>query len=607
MTLLGGTSYNIMSQPTSAAVDSAVDAYATKLLRQKSPPEAIVDENLGPYVTSMLRSTKSEHVEELPDFDSLMELLEEHCSLERENAMSVLSTILKAVRTGVMGETKSLLSSIMDGTQFLFEEVKQTSFSVNPQASDNYQSDLSFAMDDDNFTDDQPDTLIPVDLMGLIDDPSAPTPIYTRNHNFVLPEPEAFPPLGTSAPTPAPAFSTKYSGKPPLGTSAPVTTPAFSTKYSGKPPRNSRDGKDLAAVFFRPRSRQHSIDEQEESTSADNDMNYQTEGYDYYQQQQIDSAIDMLLSMNPDLTQEAAAQAAVLGSSDANIAQYVIDGATSAPPVCRHMMSDGCYRSDCQFSHDVDGHTCLFWLRGRCGKRDSCKFRHGFSEKLLAGFEASKEVPVSSHSKPVAIATKNLLRHNAMGGTAPVSILGTAPISIASSWASGGGQSWEPSDFGMSSLSLDNKPAKEGFSFASIASKGYKNDSFTSKGASPLLASSLPSKPKSVKIPQDLWNQHINRNSRAFNIQDPLERCKEVSKSVTRDDVVDLHFQSTKTFPIVLSTMLPQKLREHDEVWIVSAQKVEAAVLTWLEEEGYSFVRGRDRNGHCGALLVKNR
>ena len=113
----------------------------------------------------------------------------------------------------------------------------------------------------------------------------------------------------------------------------------------------------------------------------------------------------------------------------------------------------------------------------------------------------------------------------------------------------------------------------------------------------------------------------MNRNAAAFRIQDPMERYKEVAKSVVRGDVIDLHFQSIKTFPAVLSAVLVQKLREHGEVWVVtgsghhvardSHQKgggaLEAAVMAWLEEEGYTFVRGRDRNGHCGALLIKSR
>jgi hypothetical protein len=604
------------SQPISAAVDSAVDAYATKLLREKSPPEACIDENLGPYVTSMIRCSElSERVEDIPDFDSLMELLEEHCTLNSADALIVLSTIAKAVRTGDIEKT-SYESLLMEGAHFLSSELG--SFRVNPQASDDYQSALPVAIE--NFSDYHPDKLIPIDLMGLIDDPSTPVERKTASKfDFVEPVPEAFPPLGTSAPTSGPL------------------------KKSGKPPRNpsKEDGKDLAATLFHSRPRQHNVeefyprarqlsidaDEGYSSTSPNHpsdDNGYQaTEGYDYFQQQQLDSAVDMLLSMYSDLSPEAAQQAAFLGCLDVSVAQYVIDGAMSAPPVCRHMMSDGCYRSDCQFSHDVDGHTCLFWLRGRCGKGSLCKFRHGFSDKLLVGMNSEatwveEPTPAQSRSNPVGIATKNLLSHNAMGVPAP----------MARSWASGGLspeghslQSWEPLDSGMSSFSLDEKHSKDGFSFASIASKGYKNDSFTTKVATTQNSNLTASKSKSVKIPQDLWSHHLNRNAAAFRIQDPMERYKEVAKSVSRCDVIDLHFQSIKTFPTVLSSVLLPKLREHREVWVItgsghhvardSHQKgggaLEAAVIAWLEEEGFTFVRGRDRNGHCGAFLIKNR
>ena len=84
--------------------------------------------------------------------------------------------------------------------------------------------------------------------------------------------------------------------------------------------------------------------------------------------------------------------------------------------------------------------------------------------------------------------------------------------------------------------------------------------------------------------------------------------------------MIDLHYQSTKTFGVVLAQVLPEKLKEYDSVWVVTGsghhvgskthQKgggaLESAVLSWLSTEGYDFVRGRDRNGHGGAVLVRN-
>jgi hypothetical protein len=104
-----------------------------------------------------------------------------------------------------------------------------------------------------------------------------------------------------------------------------------------------------------------------------------------------------------------------------------------------------------------------------------------------------------------------------------------------------------------------------------------------------------------------------------FHIPDPLLRYERVQAGSRRDDVIDLHFQSTKTFPAVLSIVLPDKLAKYPQVWIVTGtghhvgvkthQKgggaLETAVVQWLQDEGYSFARGRDRNGQGGAIYVQ--
>ncbi len=98
----------MMERRKSAAVESAVDAYATRVLSEASPAEARVDESLGPYVTSLLRcSDIGEQVTSIPEFESLLELLEEHCSLSEESATTALTTIAKAVKTGVVPESSS--------------------------------------------------------------------------------------------------------------------------------------------------------------------------------------------------------------------------------------------------------------------------------------------------------------------------------------------------------------------------------------------------------------------------------------------------------------------------------------------------------------------
>lgn len=371
-------------------------------------------------------------------------------------------------------------------------------------------------------------------------------------------------------------------------------------------------------------------------------------------QKQLDSAVEILLAMNYDVCREAAHEAALVSNADVNVAQHVIDGALSAPPVCRHMLNDGCYRSDCHFSHDVDGHTCTFWLRGRCGKGEGCRFMHGFSEKLLDGVnvdfrrpppQAAEEPATfllppahSASSKPIAIKTGNLVQHNVKTSFSMSNSLERGfAIPQAGSAVSSRETSISDGTIGSSvdlkaSTPLSMSPASgpkpanspSTFSFASIASKGYSkqssfNKSRTSTGEPSGIEKALNETKKIVKIPQNLWTASQYRASGAFNINDPIARYKEVSSAVQRADVLDLHFQSMKTFPTVLNAILPGKLKDHSEVWIVTGtgnhvgrsthQKsggvLENAVIGWLESNGYNFSRGKDKNGFGGALLVR--
>jgi hypothetical protein len=60
---------------------------------------------------------------------------------------------------------------------------------------------------------------------------------------------------------------------------------------------------------------------------------------------------------------EAAFTAAAMCNGHTEAAQYLIHHAATAPPVCRLVLHDGCYSADCQFLHDLDARTCIFWLR----------------------------------------------------------------------------------------------------------------------------------------------------------------------------------------------------------------------------------------------------
>jgi len=402
------------------------------------------------------------------------------------------------------------------------------------------------------------------------------------------------------------------------------------SKIGGKKLNHSKSqqhsDKELAATLFRPaRPRQNSIESEDAasshqqrsrgssnaSTTMTNSLDDSGSNNNIFFEQQLDSCVEILLSMNQDLSEEAASEASLMANTDFNLAQHIIDSALAAPPICRHMLHEGCYRSDCTFSHDVDGHTCLFWLRGRCGKGTACKFLHGFNEKLLNAISCHESIQSN-----VASCGYILSQYPSPTGPpsswAPISTGGfeAFPSVLSSSWDS-------PSLQGVSRAGVPQRPTDSSGSFANIASRGYENNKFF-EASTPASSNKPTGGNATVRIPQDLWNPSENRDASVFYIADPLERYEQVNASVRRSDVIDLHFQSTKTFHLVLSVTLPLKLSAMNKVWIITGtghhvgkrthQKgggtLEQAVIQWLMDENYNFSRGKDSNGLSGALLV---
>jgi len=775
-----------------AALESAVDAYATRVLRMKSPPEASVDDSLGPYVTSIIRCSLDESsasragpadavdvydmdVEELiDDFESLVELLEGHCGMTPEVAKSALHGIAIAVKTGLvdtfddgdehqhataLGSFRSAsvlgtsLGSIMsfdgnhgcgrlgrsfrsksvgaandqegmDAIQMLGDMLRDTGIEGQNQGDfgvgfggrgdlspsnehhDEFEEQPSFMMDEDiasgnddsgglreqyhghappgvsalstpqqssgSTSPDQVDDntenipigtpavtpmrlnrLIPEDLLGVLDDPATPAIPFEESKEGNTPAHSDIPPC------------------PDLAASTEAHSDKISRKGKGKK-KPKADAQDLAAALFRPsRARSNSVSQDKSpmlkplSAPAPATMMALSSSVrsDLFQQQ-LDSATQILLSMNGSLGEEAATEAAMVSNNDINIAQYVIDGAMAAPPVCRHALQGGCYRSDCHFSHDVEGHTCLFWLRGRCGKGESCRFMHGFSEKLLEGIKKDflpsiQNADLGEGEQPIL--TANLVQHNrCMSSSLPkhdgraLSFLDpsqgkdmgnfsqmSASLPKQSNILSATRPS-QPTSVPVQPLSV-HSPSKEGphsenvygpqgeapkpssiSAWSNVAQRGYSLTSFSSHDdteATEVPVAKGKNKHKAVKIPQNLWNPSEKRSSSAFHIADPMKRYAEVSATHPRKDVVDLHYQSMKTFSIVLSQVLPIKFRQHNELWVLtgtghhvarnSHQKsggvLESAVMSWLDDHGYDYMRGKDRNGYCGAVLVKHR
>jgi hypothetical protein len=396
------------------ATPAEIDAYVQRLLEEKADADSVPDASLGPYVTSVLRTADPTTAGEegLPEYDSLRELIEEHCWIDSSQSEALVKQIALAV------QSKQIPYQAPPGGA---PAAAQVGTVVSPLHADN---------------------LIPGDLWGDIDPPQ-PQPSHTQT-------------------TPSNAF-------PHLG--------AVGHYQMTNPPM-------LAAG----------------STAAVDSS--------YYSEQAFESAVEILLSMNPEVSEESARQALHVGQGDLNLGQYLIGSAMSAKPICRHLINDGCYRRDCQFSHDIEGHTCAFWLRGRCREGPTCRFRHGFVEAILHGMTAPSVEPDSYEAAFPQV-----------GATAdpPLSSLRVKATSEPV-WG-------RTTSTSFAKMASQRRPDASGAAFPSL-----------SVGKSKATTSI-----RRVEIPQDLWHAHENRDASVFYIPDPLERYEAVNATVRRKNVVDMH------------------------------------------------------------------
>ena len=98
---------NVIVNNSNQAVEIAVDAHATRLIQSNSAPEACVDSSIGPYITSILRealltnniNSDTSSLSLIPEYDSLIELLESQCQMELQVAESVIADIAMAIQT----------------------------------------------------------------------------------------------------------------------------------------------------------------------------------------------------------------------------------------------------------------------------------------------------------------------------------------------------------------------------------------------------------------------------------------------------------------------------------------------------------------------------
>jgi hypothetical protein len=655
--------------------DTEIDAHVQRLLQRAAHQEAMstaiateqqqdeevemtmVDENLGSYVASCLRRHSKKIIQpskirqQLPEYESLIELLCEQCHIENiANAEELLREIAEIVfgKATVVVSFSGLSLDIDQNDSTMNQQSSSSSPNVLEEtagaaaAAKDRKIDPSHAPIQSIST--TTTTTIPNDAHSI----ASPTESVNansnnNNDNYLLPgdlleedeadgaeqdeedekdEDDIFPPLPVGA-------KNETHRKPIIKhhhTNSTINNHHKVAPKNGERTSSSssaaEEAEQLAAALFRPtRSRQSSIDE----TCSPN-LNA-TANPPPISDPVTMGVAEMLLSIYPtDISEDAALTAAAMSGQDIHLAQYILDQATRQTPICRHLLSDGCYRADCQFSHEIDTHTCLFWFKSRCSKGVNCKFLHGFAEKLMEGYDPRVAQQQQQHS--FAYDMGNYFQPSSTYTMQPL----LPPQAIPQPYggyhphydASGNILSMPPP---ANSLWIPSPPPSAN-SFASVALSGYGSHSFATSSnnsgsngnaskSETLWLASIPT----TKIPQDLWNPHENRDATAFHIADPMERYFTVTAntSVPRDDVIDLHFQSLKTFGIVLDTILPEKLQKYPEVWIITGtghhvgsrthQKgggaLETAVLEYLTDLRYNCFQGRDRAGQGGAILVK--
>ena len=78
----------------------------------------------------------------------------------------------------------------------------------------------------------------------------------------------------------------------------------------------------------------------------------------------------------------------------------------------------------------------------------------------------------------------------------------------------------------------------------------------------------------SVKVPVEVWVDSVTRNPETFQLP-PMERYA-ANNARSPPGVVDLHFQSSATFSIVLDAVLEQELdtAPDNKVWIVTGTAI---------------------------------
>ena len=642
-----------------------IDFYAQQLIEytansnqsqqyQEESGGSNIDDSLGSYITNCLRTSLSEmnidittditlhqhriiDISAIPDYESFCELIQEHCQLTYEGnddgyqtnpiAIQVLQKILNALTT----------QQIPSDDIILFQ---------NTQLFQNQQSN-TMGNDHRSITI-QNNPLLPESLWKEVLSETG----STNNDNGDVEYTD-----GTSS-SPRTDSTVQMQQQHDADLDQDVVAKIVSSDH------------DVKTILRTDTNLEQQVIQQHEEVEFQQRDQYVEQEFHHDHHQDVDdyirlNIVNMLLQWYAaqDLCYDAAYEATCMAHNNTILAQYIISSAFTQMPICKHLLNDGkCYRADCTFNHNIDHHTCVFWMKSRgCSKRDSaiepCRFLHGFSSKVLENIpeQIQQQATAADHSHNGTITPYQNVR-DFYATSVPTN---TTVTTIHN----------HPSNANGTSSSAK--------SFANIASKGYS----TKKSFTQLQPDQLPTTKSSstavalqqalqqlstILIPQNLWQAHENRDASAFYISDPLERYYTVSASTTTSvavssksshhnhNIIDLHYQSIKTFPVVLDTVLPNKLESltpsdsssnvgsnTNGIWIVTGtghhvntqrthQKggstLENAVLEYLisnfmlpptneitgatptiSSSKYRIYKGRDKNGKGGAIFIQRK
>ena len=669
------SSQNKLSKP------EEIDAYAQQLIEYTAhthqPPPlqdqsgsscSNIDDSLGSYITNCLRTSLSEmnistrsvddtfnhhqppiiDVTTIPDYESFCELIQEHCQLPIIHG-SCASENLQYIRDDCYTANPIAIQILQKITNVLItQQIPPDDLTVFQSSPPPKQMYVESTIENDDHK-----LLLPESLwQNILEETVNPNNAgYDDNDDI----------SATSKPS--------------------LLVTAISTPNTGNivEQQNDQDGitniassKLDAAVSLNKSSineEQQQLIQQQDDEEFQQEQHYKEQESLQYEHHDVDEynrsdIVNMLLQwyVAQDLCYDAAYAATCMAHNNVILAQYMISSAFTQMPICKSLLNDGkCYRADCTFNHNIDHHTCVFWMKSRgCSKRDSaidpCRYLHGFSPKLLEDIPEQIQIQAAAadHSHNSTITPYRNVR-DFYATSIPTNNISSTTGNI-------------------HHYTHDNTTSNTK-SFANIASQGYT----TKKSYSQLQQDQLPmTKSNStttttiqqalqqlpnILIPQNLWHAHENRNASAFYISDPLERYYTVSATIpstavssknrpgSNDMVVDLHFQSIKTFPVVLDTILPDKLSlltpsfdssnngnnvdNTNGIWIVTGtghhvntqrthQKggstLETAVLEYLiskyvipsttNDNRHGTIRiykGRDRNGKGGAIFLQRK